>query len=131
VLGALMLSLGVKLARERGEAIEKEKRYIDRITRVKLELAALDDGFPSAFETELRKVDTPLTVKNFFQSEAGKDLLKSCSLRALERAKETAKDEFEKQLWEKADDAPNDVPEEKVVKFEKPEEEQKKNKVMY
>lgn len=108
VAAAMMLAVAVKLARERGEAVEKETRYVERIVRVKLEIAELEQSLPNVLVEELAK---DVTLANYFKTEAGMTKIRavaaSATARAMEQAKIAAVKQFEAKLWVDGSDEEN------------------------
>ena len=106
----MMLALGVNLAREKGEANERDKRFIERIMRVKMEIAALEQAVPEELVRELQEEPS---VAQYFKTDAGRQKLleraQAATARAMEHAKEEAVRQFEARLWEEGEGEKTDA----------------------
>lgn len=91
--GTLMLSMGLKMIRERGEAIERENRLRDRMAEVELQLEVLAEDLPVA-------VSTAVVSKRGASEAVVVTAVREVVVAAVGRAREEAKKRFEAGLWD-------------------------------
>ncbi len=102
LLGFMMLGMAIKMSRDRGEAILREKRYEERLARVKLEVDALEERLVEELRAkgqELPATDRRTAKQFLSEVDTGREWVREIAAKAVARAKQTAKEQFEASLW--------------------------------
>ncbi len=101
IFAAIMLSMSIKFMRQRGEALEREKRYEERIARVKYELAAIEVHLGEELRAKVQELPAKdkTTVRQFFLEQDRSEWLQQVVSKTVARAKQIAKEQFEASLW--------------------------------
>jgi hypothetical protein len=105
IFTTMMLSMSIKFHRQRGEALEREKRYEERIARVKYELAAIEARLGEELRTKVEELPATdnTTVKQFFLEQNRSEWLGQVVSKTVARAKEISKQQLEGDLWTDVD----------------------------